>query len=94
MKKQKPRQLQLTADELTLVDKVLREEKGKTTDAWKAVNEDRKKKKRAKISMSAVHRYVSGSTHKRDVQEKRGRKQILTPQDALRLDQARHRRPI
>ena len=43
------------------------------------------------IEKSAVHRYVKGSTHKRDATEKRGRKNLLSRRDVRKLDQARRR---
>ena len=82
---------QMTADEMDLIDKIVRK-KGKTpTHALRCVNAIRKKEKVRPLGKHAVHRYVGGDTHRRDATESRGRKRALSPCEVRKLDRARRR---
>ena len=82
---------QLTLEEQSRIDEVMRKEKGSATDALRRINEERRKYNIREVEKSTVHRYAKGLTHKRGAVETRGRKRSLSKQDVRKLDQARRR---
>ena len=82
---------QLTVDEQSQIDNVMRKEDGSATDALRRINEERRKKKIREVHRSSVFRYAQGLSHKRGAVEKRGRKRSLSKQDVRKLDQTRRR---
>ena len=77
---------QITEAEQSLIEKVY--QSGTATDALQAVNKARAAKSVPLLEKSSVHRFVKGKSHKRCAKETRGRKQLLTKMQLLRLDQA------
>ena len=76
---------QLSVAEMRLIDKMVRKEKKRPADAWRALLKARgaartkvkkvKKhslKKTKSLSKSAVYEYCNGETHQRGAKEKRG----------------------
>ena len=82
---------QLSADEMTMIDRIMRKDKGTATDALQCINVERSKRNIRQVEKSTVHRYARGRTHKRDAAETRGRKRALSKQSVRKLDQARRR---
>ena len=82
---------QLTVEEQTLVDKVLRQDKGGPLDALRKINAARAKRKIAELNKSSIYRFVSGTTHARGRSETRGRKRALSKKDVSKLDKTRKR---
>ena len=64
---------QLTLLERSLIDDVVRKEKGSATDALRRVNAVRKEQRIRPIGKTAVHRYVKGECHRLGAIERRGR---------------------
>ena len=81
----------LTPSEQDLVDKVARKKKGSVREALAAVNGERRKRGEEPLTRSPVYRYVTGRTHTRDSEEKRGRAKTLTKRDVKKLLAARRR---
>ena len=74
---------QLTITEQNMIDKLVRKEKKKPIEAWRAVKKSRgtmkfKGKKVNGISRNTVYEYCNGVTHARGAPETRGRIHILT----------------
>ena len=82
---------QLTVQEQSLIDEFVRKSKGSAADALKRVSANRCKRGIRQLEKSAAHRFVKGGTHKRNAEETRGRKSLLTKKHVLKLDQARRR---
>ena len=87
---------QLTSAEQNLIDKLVRVEKRKTIEAWRAVQKSRaaakvKGKKVKALGRNTVYRYCRGETHVRGAEETRGRTSTLTKADVRKLLQARRR---
>ena len=76
---------------MSVIDEVIRKEKGSPTDAWRRINRDRRATKVKCVHKTAVHRYANGATHKRGAVETRGRKRALSKGDVRKLDLARRR---
>ncbi len=66
---------QLTSAEQNLVDSITRAQRKSGADAWRAVNKLRENKGIGSVSVTAVHNYVNGNTHKRGRPERRGKGQ-------------------
>lgn len=81
----------LTPSERRLIDKMVRGDQARPTDALHKINEKRLKLNIRPVEKSCVHRYVKGLTHDPYTQETRGRKRALTKKDINTLDQARRR---
>ncbi len=75
---------QLTSAEQNLVDSITRAHKKSGTDAWRAVNTLRENKGIGRVSVTAVHNCVNGSTHRRGRPERRGKGQSRSPLHLLR----------
>ena len=74
---------QLTTTEQNLIDKLVRKEKKKPIEAWRAVKKYRaktkgKSKKAKGLSPNTVYEYCKGETHQRGALETRGRLPTLT----------------
>ena len=87
---------QLTSAEQNLIDKMVRAEKRKPIEAWRAVQKSRaagkvKGKKVKALGPNTVYQYCNGVTHLRGAKESRGRKSTLTKADVRKLLQARRR---
>ena len=82
---------QMAADEMDLIDEIVRMKGETPTHALRCVNGIRKTQRVRPLGKNAVHRYVGGDTHRRDATETRGRKRALSPADVKRLDRARRR---
>ena len=76
---------------MSVIDEVIRKEKGSPTDAWRRINRDRRATKVKCVHKTAVHRYANGATHKRGAVETRGRKRALSKGDVRKLELARRR---
>ena len=87
---------QLTTTEQNLIDKLVRKEKKKPIEAWRAVKKNRaktkgKSKKAKGLSPNTVYEYCKGETHQRGALETRGRLPTLTKADVRKLLQTRRR---
>ena len=95
---------QLSLAEMRLIDKMVRKDKKKPVDAWRALTKARgavrtkakklKKsslKKMKRLSKNTVYQYCNGETHQVGTKEKRGRGGILTKADLRALMNARRR---
>ena len=84
-----------TKEEVEVVGRVMRWEKGSAADALREVNARRAplpvKERVAPLSKSSVHRYANGQTHSLWKPEGRGAKRQISKLDILRLSQARRR---
>lgn len=83
--------VQLTPQECQRIDKVVRGQKRKVSDALAQTNASRKRQGVEPISRSAVYRYCRGETHRRDAEETRGRTVTLTATHIRAADRARER---
>jgi hypothetical protein len=81
----------LQPDDLALIDKSARARGNGAADATRAVNQRRAARGVAPIHQSAVYMYVKGISHPAGATETRGRKRVLTPKDADKLDRVRKR---
>ena len=82
---------QLTQDERSLIDKIVRTDKKTPTEALRRVNAKREKKGIREVEKSTVHRFCRGLTHKVGAKETRGRSAGLSAKDKQRLDRARRK---
>ena len=91
---------QLVQRERNLIDKMVRRDGQKPSQAWKALKKARmaratklgkRLKKPCGPSKKAVYNYVSGKTHRHYAKETRGRPEILTKGDVTKLIQVRRR---
>ena len=87
---------QLTVAEMGVIDGMVRSERKRPLDAWRALTTARQQikvrgRKLKGPSKAAVYNYINGHTHKRNKDETRGRHAILTRADVRKLMQARRR---
>ena len=87
---------QLTVAEMGVIDGMVRSERKRPLDAWRALTTARQQikvrgRKLKGPSKAAVYNYLTGHTHKRNKDETRGRHAILTRADVRKLMQARRR---
>ena len=69
---------QLAPKDLVAIDGLARQKKLDPMDIARRVNQARKKRGMDEVGKSTICRYLKGSTHRRGMVEKRGRKQSLT----------------
>ena len=83
--------MQMTVHEQTLVDKVLRRDKGCPMDGLREINKRRRRSGADELGKWALYRYIKGATHVRGAAERRGRKRVLEKVEVNKLEQARKR---
>ena len=81
---------QLTTTEQNLIDKLVRKEKKKPIEAWRAVKKYRaktkgKSKQEKRLGQNTVYEYCKGVTHQRGALETRGRLPTLRQADVRKL---------
>ena len=69
---------QLAPKDLVASDGLARQKKLDPMDIARRVNQAQKKRGMDEVDKSTIYRYLKGSTHRRGMLEKRGRKQSLT----------------
>ena len=82
---------QLTIEERSVVERLLRQEKASVMDALRNVNATRRQNGIDELNKTSLYRYVKGETHSWSATEERGRKRSLRQREVVKLDQARKR---
>ena len=80
---------QLSVPEQNLIDKMVRQEQKSGKAAFGEINRRRMRKGIEVVDKSAVYRFIGGETHRRGVEETRGRKKALSKEDGRALEKAR-----